>query len=53
MHVIQDNNEAKVWLQPIEVEYNRGYNKAKMNRILKLTKQTESKKIIGDVECLL
>lgn len=43
MHVLQDNNETKVWLQPIEVEYNRGYNKAKMNRILKLTKQNQQK----------
>ena len=43
MHVIQDGKEAKVWLQPIDVEYNRGYNKAKMNQILKLTKQNQQK----------
>ncbi len=43
MHVIRDDNEAKVWLQPIDVEYNRGYNKAKINRILKLTKQNQQK----------
>ncbi len=43
MHVIRDGNEAKVWLQPIDVAYNRGYNKVKMNQILKLTKQNQQK----------
>ncbi len=43
MHVIRDGNEAKIWLQPIDVEYNRGYNKVKMNQILKLTKQNQQK----------
>ncbi len=43
MHVIQDGKEAKVWLQPIDVEYNRGYNKVKMNQILKLTKRNQQK----------
>ncbi len=43
MHVIRDGKEAKVWLQPIDVEYNRGYNKAKMNQILKLTRQNQQK----------
>ncbi len=43
MHVIRDGNEAKVWLQPIDVAYNRGYNKVKMNQILKLVKQNQQK----------
>ena len=41
MHVIRDGKEAKVWLQPIDVAYNRGHNKAKMNQILKLTRQNQ------------
>lgn len=41
MHVIRDGNEAKVWLQPIDVAYNRGYNKVRMNQILKLTRQNQ------------
>ena len=36
VHVIRDNNEAKLWLDPVEVEYNRGYNQAELNRIVKL-----------------
>ncbi len=43
MHVIRDGNEAKVWLQPIDVSYNRGYNKVKMNQILKLIRQNQQK----------
>jgi hypothetical protein len=37
VHVIQGEKVAKVWLQPIAVEYNHGYNQSTLNRILKLT----------------
>lgn len=37
MHVIQAEKVAKIWLQPISVEYNRGYHQAELNRIVKLT----------------
>ena len=43
VHVIRDEREAKVWLRSLEVEYNRGYNKADLNRILKLTAQNKAK----------
>lgn len=43
VHVIRDGNEAKIWLQPILIEYNRGYNQAKLNSILKLTRQNQDK----------
>ena len=36
MHVIHDNRVAKIWLNPILVQYNRGYNSSELNRILKL-----------------
>lgn len=39
MHVIKDNKEAKIWLQPISIEYNRGYNSPTLNLLLKLTRQ--------------
>lgn len=41
MHVIRGDNEAKIWLQPVEVEYNYGYNSAELNRIVRLTEQNE------------
>ncbi|MBT3602271.1 MAG: DUF4160 domain-containing protein [Candidatus Latescibacteria bacterium] len=37
MHIISAEKIAKIWLQPISVEYNRGYNPAELNRIVKLT----------------
>ncbi len=37
VHVIRDELVAKIWLDPITVEYNRGYNRPELNRIVKLT----------------
>ncbi len=43
IHVLQGGAEAKFWLQPVNVEYNRGYNQAELNRILKLTQQHQDR----------
>jgi hypothetical protein len=43
VHVIHDDNEAKIWLDPIQLEYNRGYNRAELNRVLKLTEQNHTR----------
>lgn len=42
MHVIKGECTAKIWLQPIEFEYNRRYNKTELNRILKLTCENQA-----------
>ena len=39
VHVIQGEYVAKIWLTSLSVEYNRGYNRAALNRIIKLTQQ--------------
>jgi len=39
VHVIRGGNEAKVWLEPVELEYNRGYNRAELNRVIRLTEE--------------
>ena len=39
VHVIKAENMAKVWLQPISLQYNRGYNPSELNRVLRLTRQ--------------
>jgi hypothetical protein len=31
IHVIQAERVAKIWLNSLEVEYNRGYNKTELN----------------------
>lgn len=36
MHVIRAEKEAKVWLDPVTLEYNHGYSRPEVNRILKL-----------------
>ena len=41
VHVIRDENQAKIWLQPVSLEYNHGYNPAELNQILKLTRQNQ------------
>ncbi|MGA1825767.1 MAG: DUF4160 domain-containing protein [bacterium] len=43
VHILHGENEAKIWLQPVVLEYNRGYNKAELNSILKLTRQYQNK----------
>jgi hypothetical protein len=39
MHVLRGGNEAKIWLEPVEAAYNRGYNQAELARICRLTGQ--------------
>ena len=33
----------KMWLEPIELEYNRGYNRPELKRVLKLTEQNQAR----------
>lgn len=39
VHVIRAGNVAKVWLQPVSLEYNRGYNSSELNRIMRLIEE--------------
>jgi hypothetical protein len=43
VHVIKAERVAKIWLEPLELESNRGYNKAELNKVLKLTELNEKK----------
>jgi hypothetical protein len=43
VHVIHDDNEAKIWLEPVQLEYNRGYTHTALNRVLKLTEQNQAR----------
>ena len=43
VHVLDGNNEAKIWLQPVAVEYNHGYNVPELNSILRLTRKHSAK----------
>lgn len=41
MHVIREQNVTKIWLNTLEVAYNRGYNRTELNRIVRLTKENQ------------
>lgn len=41
VHVIRGESTAKIWLQPITPEYNHGYNRPELNRILRLTRENQ------------
>ena len=43
VHVIDGDMVAKIWLQPISVEYNHGYNRTQLNYILKLTRENRTR----------
>jgi hypothetical protein len=39
MHVLDGDKVAKIWLEPVAVQNNRGYNSAELNYVVKLTRQ--------------
>ena len=43
VHVIHGDDVAKIWLGSVSVEYNRGYNKSELNRIVKLTRENKER----------
>ncbi len=43
VHVLDGDKVAKIWLRPILTEYNRGYNRAELNYILKLTRANQAR----------
>ena len=42
MHVLHGDNDAKVWLIPVSLEYAYGYNRREINRILELASEHHS-----------
>ncbi len=43
VHVIKAEKVAKIWLLPVRVQSNRGFHRAELNRILKLTEANQEK----------
>jgi hypothetical protein len=46
VHVIRGECVAKIWLEPVQLDFSRGYNRAALNRILKLT-QSHRDRLLG------
>ncbi|MCR4318353.1 MAG: DUF4160 domain-containing protein [Planctomycetes bacterium] len=42
-HVKRDNAEAKFWLSPVRLSWNRGFQSAELRQIEKLTEENETK----------
>jgi hypothetical protein len=43
VHVLRDDNEAKVWLVPVALQHNHGYSAVELDRILRLTRQNQTR----------
>lgn len=43
VHVLRDDKEAKVWLQPVAPEHSGGYGPGERNRVLRLTRQHQAR----------
>jgi hypothetical protein len=42
VHVLRGEHQAKIWLVPVVLVYNHGYNTPELNRILRLTGQHQA-----------
>ena len=43
VHVIRGEKVAKIWLSPVELEYNHGYNQREINDILQLVRDNQAR----------
>jgi hypothetical protein len=43
VHVFRGDNEAKIWLEPVELEWNHGYNQRELNHILEIVRTNQVK----------
>ena len=43
IHILRDNNQAKIWLRTLEVEYNRGFNQKNLTQIIAITRDNQAK----------
>jgi hypothetical protein len=43
VHVLRDDNEAKIWLLPVALQHNHGYSVRELDRILRLTRQNQAR----------
>ena len=42
VHVSRDRKTAKIWLEPVRLEYNRGFAKNELNRITALAHEHQA-----------
>ena len=42
VHIIRSGNVAKIWLEPVAVAHNHGYNQPTLNKLVRLTEAHQS-----------
>ncbi len=42
VHIIRDDAVTKIWLEPVHVAHNHGYNQPTLNKLIKLTEKHQS-----------
>ncbi len=42
VHVLRDAKVAKIWLNPVSLQYNRGYHSTELNNVLRLTREHQA-----------
>jgi len=42
VHVLRGGNEAKIWLSPVELEHNYGYNTRELAQLLDLVRRHQA-----------
>ena len=47
VHIERDKDEAKIWLEPIRLQSNRGFSRRDINRIQKLVEEHQEQLLVG------
>ena len=47
LHVFRDRSNAKVWLDPVRLQWNRGFSDVEINRIVRIIENRQAE-FLGD-----
>lgn len=47
IHIERDNDEAKFWLDPIRMQFNKGFSRTELNRVQKLIEKHQEQLLAG------
>ena len=47
IHVERDRDEAKFWLNPVRLQYNRGFSRNEINQIQKIVSEHQEQLLAG------
>jgi len=47
VHIERDSDEAKFWLDPIRMQFNKGFSRTELNRVQKLIEKHQEQLLAG------